>query len=168
MDNVYLGVGTNQGDREKNLKTALRILQEDDNIYISKVSSVYESEPVGYEKQPDFLNCVICVRTDLSPQNVLLKAKEVEKRMGREKSFRWGPRKIDIDILLYGQELVDKEDLKIPHPEMKKRGFVLIPLHEIEPKLTLPGGEKIEDLMCNLPPKHGIAKRSDIILTVDD
>jgi 2-amino-4-hydroxy-6-hydroxymethyldihydropteridine diphosphokinase len=126
---VYLGLGSNLGDREANLRHALELLSED--ITLERVSSIYDTDPWGYEDQPRFLNCVCGGGTSLSPRELLVMVKGVERAIGREPSFHNGPRTIDVDILLYGQQRVIEAGLEIPHPRLVERAFVLVPLAEI-------------------------------------
>lgn len=136
MPAVYLGLGTNLGDRESNLREALRRLAE--HVRIEAVSSVYESEPVGFRAQPDFLNLVVRVGTEEEPRALLRMVQEIERAMGRQRSFRNAPRVIDIDILLYDDLNLELPELTIPHPRMLERAFVLKPLAELAPKLVHP------------------------------
>lgn len=138
---AFLSLGTNLGDREANLRRGARLLCE----HLSPVacSSIYETDPVGVRDQPPFLNMVILVRTDLTPPQLLTLAKSVEQEVGRRPTFRWGPRVLDVDILLYGDQKLDLPDLQIPHPEMLSRAFVLVPLCEIAPDVQLPDGSSI-------------------------
>lgn len=106
------------------------------------VSSVYETAPLGPE-QPDYLNAVVCAHTDLAPSDLLAAMQEIESELGRTRLIRWGPRTIDLDLLLYGDQVIDSEALKVPHPEMTKRPFVLVPLLEVEPDLALPSGQML-------------------------
>lgn len=137
---VYLGLGSNLNDRERNIGHAVELIGEHPQIELLRVSSMYETSPVGYKDQPDFVNAVALIETALSPRELLDAVHAVEELIGRKRTFRWGPRVIDIDILLYGSETVDEEGLKIPHPMMMKRRFVLEPLAEIAPGLALPDG----------------------------
>jgi len=130
---VYLGLGTNLGNKRNNLKEAVRLLRRE--VKIVKVSSLYKTKPVGYLDQPDFLNAVVAAKTSLTPLQLLKQVKAIEKIMGRVKSVPWGPRLIDIDILLYEGKKVNHSRLIIPHPQINKRGFVLKPLKEIAPAL---------------------------------
>jgi len=132
-----------------NLRRAISLLREE-GIQIRKISSVYESSPWGYEEQEDFLNLALEVETDLPPLELLELIKTIEKRMGRKPTFRWGPRSIDIDILLYDDISFSHPSLVIPHPHLKERLFALLPLQEIAPQILLPDGsspfEGIEEL----------------------
>lgn len=137
MATVYLALGTNVGDREKNLSEAIRLLGEA-AVQVMKVSSIYETEPVDYLDQAWFLNAVLAAHTDLSPSALLGALRGIEARMGSKKTFAKGPRLIDLDILLYDDAAFDTPDLQIPHPRMLQRNFVLVPLAEIAPILRHP------------------------------
>lgn len=128
---AYLGLGSNIGDRISNIKDAIGRLIELDGTYVMSVSSLYETKPVGYIDQPDFINCVVKIETEYDPYQLLEAIQNIEKNMGRTRNIRWGPRIIDIDILLYGDTKVQADDLEIPHPRMMERSFVLAPLLEI-------------------------------------
>lgn len=142
---AYLGLGSNLGDREQNLAQALRLLSLE--VTIDRVSSVYETEPVGYGEQPLFLNAVCQVSTNLSPQELLILAKSIEAKLGRLPSFANASRPIDVDILFYDDQLIETQDLTIPHPRLVERAFVLIPLAEIAPDLVhLGNGKSIAEL----------------------
>jgi len=136
MATSYLSLGSNLGDREANIASALKMLGQETQIL--KVSSLYETEPVGYKDQPWFLNCVCAMETELSPQALLKFAKAIERNLGRERTIRFGPRAIDIDILFYDGLILDSSDLVIPHPRLAERAFVLVPLKEIAPNLVHP------------------------------
>ncbi|MQG21011.1 MAG: 2-amino-4-hydroxy-6-hydroxymethyldihydropteridine diphosphokinase [SAR202 cluster bacterium] len=140
MTNIFLGLGTNIGDRKNNLCDTVIQLQPE--ISIDQMSSMFETKPVGHLDQPDFLNMVIRARTDLDIHDLLEKAKLVEAQLGRENTIRYGPRIIDIDILLYGDKQFTSPNLVIPHPRMLERAFVMIPLAEIAPLLIIPGASK--------------------------
>jgi 2-amino-4-hydroxy-6-hydroxymethyldihydropteridine diphosphokinase len=133
---VFLGLGSNLGNRLENIFKALEELSRIGKV--ERVSTVYESPPWGVENQPSFLNCVVELRTDSEPEDLLKAVKEIEQKLGRVKRFHWGPREIDIDILLYGEEVVDETHLKIPHPFIQERDFVLFPLLELDESLKDP------------------------------
>ncbi len=133
MTRAYLGLGSNLGDRLEHLQRALDALGAADGIEVVAVSSVYETAPVGGPAQDDFLNAVVAVDTDLAPPALLAVGMTLEARESRVRTVRWGPRTLDVDILLYGDEHVDAPDLQIPHPRMHERGFVLAPLHDVAP-----------------------------------
>lgn len=134
---MYLSLGSNLGDRLVHLRAALGFLSEIGNI--QKTSSVYETDPWGYEEQPAFYNQVIILETAFEPLELLRYIKQVERKMGRIPTFRYGPRVIDIDILLFDETVFTTPELTIPHPEMKNRAFVLTPLTEIDPLISIPG-----------------------------
>jgi len=144
---AYIGLGTNLGDRLGNIQEALRKLDDLPIIQSVRVSSVYEAAPVGVTDQPFFLNLVVAARTSLAPHALLDALLHIENQMGRVRTERWGPRVIDMDLLLYGGEQVALPGLTVPHPRLRERAFVLIPLAEIAPELTLPGdGKKVADI----------------------
>jgi GTP cyclohydrolase-4 len=133
---VYLGLGSNLGRRAQNIYDALQRLKA--GILLDRISSLYETEPVGLAEQPWFLNLVCSGETDLSPQSLLRLAKTIEREMGRKEGSRFGPRLIDIDILFYNDLVISTPELEIPHPRLHERGFTLIPLNEIAPGLIHP------------------------------
>jgi 2-amino-4-hydroxy-6-hydroxymethyldihydropteridine diphosphokinase len=136
---AYLALGSNLGDRFKNLVSAVHLLADGGDLTVTKASSVYETEPVGVIDQPDFLNLVLAVQTDLSPEKLLVFCLEVEASLGRVRRERWGPRNIDVDVLWYDDQRIDSANLSVPHPRMLERAFVLIPLAEIVPELVIEG-----------------------------
>ncbi|MEL3959807.1 2-amino-4-hydroxy-6-hydroxymethyldihydropteridine diphosphokinase [Lysinibacillus endophyticus] len=131
MNKIYLSLGTNIGDREYNLKLAVKMLYEMDGISVKKVSSIYETAPVGYVDQPSFLNIVVLVESNRSAFEMLEICQTVENDLGRVREIRWGPRIIDLDILLFNQDNIEAENLIVPHARMFERAFVLVPLLEI-------------------------------------
>ncbi|WP_349409091.1 2-amino-4-hydroxy-6-hydroxymethyldihydropteridine diphosphokinase [Pseudalkalibacillus sp. SCS-8] len=138
MKDVYLALGSNIGDRSSYLQRALRAIDSLPGTHVEKTSSIYETEPVGYTDQAAFLNMVAKVETMETAQDLLEKLQSIEKELDRTREIHWGPRTIDLDILLYNQENIQSEDLKIPHPRMLERGFVMIPLYELQPDLHFP------------------------------
>jgi 2-amino-4-hydroxy-6-hydroxymethyldihydropteridine diphosphokinase len=139
MKVAFLGIGSNLGDRRAYLADAIRKLAAAPAVRILQGSPVYESKPVGKTDQPDFLNMVVQVNTSLSPLALLSVCLEIEARLGRERRERWGPRTIDLDVLMYGEEKWDDERLVLPHPRMHERSFVMVPLAEIAPDVKLNG-----------------------------
>ena len=137
MHKVFVGIGTNLGNRHKNIEDAFKNLQFY-NLKIIKKSPVYETEPYGLKEQPNFLNCVVEIEVEVSPEELLKKFLKIEKEMGRERKIPWGPRIIDLDILFYGNLVINEVNLKIPHPDIKNRFFVLKPLSDIAPRLVHP------------------------------
>ena len=135
---AYIGFGSNIGDRLKHIQNAIHALSKTEGITVKEISSVYKTDPIGYEAQGEFLNGVIAIQTSLPPLSLLHTLKDIETVVGRQHRIRWGPREIDLDILIYGDLCVQTEKLVIPHPEMHLRGFVLAPLAEIAPNLVHP------------------------------
>jgi 2-amino-4-hydroxy-6-hydroxymethyldihydropteridine diphosphokinase len=145
MTLAYVGLGSNLGDRESLIRRAA------EQIGALRLSELRETEPWGYEKQPRFLNAVAEIETELPPRRLLDHLLDVEARLGRERvGPKWGPRTIDLDLLLYGDEVVDEDGLTIPHPRLHERRFVLEPLAEIAPELVIPGQGGVEDLLAEL------------------
>lgn len=138
MARVYLGLGSNMGDRQKELEFALDSLRNHPTITLAKVAPVIETDPVGYLEQDRFLNTVAEIETELDPYALLDALQQIEQEAGRVRTVRWGPRTLDIDILLYDDLVLDDPDLTIPHPRMQEREFVLSPLAEIAPNLPVP------------------------------
>jgi len=154
---VYLGLGSNMGKRHKNLSRALDLLSP--QVQIERISSIYETEPVGYLDQPRFLNAVLRGSTLLSPQMLLSKAKEIEKSLGRVPSFQNAPRPIDIDILLYGRQVIRLPELTIPQPRLEERAFILVPLAEIAPGFVHPiSGQIVRKILEKVKGREGIRK----------
>lgn len=137
---AYLGLGSNLGDKAANLRSAVQLLAEDACCTVVRMSSLYSTRPVGVEDQPDFLNAVVEIRTSLEPHKLLAKCQEVERKIGRKRTMRWGPRVIDLDILIYEEVALGSDDLTIPHPRLHERAFALAPLAEIAPGLDIGGG----------------------------
>ncbi len=133
MNVAYISLGSNIKDRLDHLTEAVRALHKAENITVTAISSIYETAPVGYTEQADFLNLVVCVETDLAAHALLSVCQEIEQQQGRVRKIRWGPRTVDLDILLYNNDNIESENLVVPHPRMRERAFVLIPLLEISP-----------------------------------
>jgi 2-amino-4-hydroxy-6-hydroxymethyldihydropteridine diphosphokinase len=153
---VVLALGSNLGDRCANLHHALEEISV--QVAINKTSSIYETPPWGYLEQPVFLNQVFSGNTSLNPDELLVFIKNIEREMGRVKNFQNGPRLIDIDILLFGEQIINSENLMIPHPRMLERGFVLLPLSEIEPDLVIPGTKNTVSELLHQVDLNGIQK----------
>ncbi|WP_010531193.1 2-amino-4-hydroxy-6-hydroxymethyldihydropteridine diphosphokinase [Lentibacillus jeotgali] len=153
MKNIYLALGSNIEPREKYLTRALEALNAHRQITIIKKSSIYQTDPVGYTDQAEFLNMVIELDTSLLPMELLDVCQAIEKQLGRRREIRFGPRTIDLDILMYNQENRETERLILPHPRMLERAFVLIPLGEIAPELTITavGHKRAADYIKALP-----------------
>jgi 2-amino-4-hydroxy-6-hydroxymethyldihydropteridine diphosphokinase len=152
---AYLALGSNLGNRAEALAGA-RAMLEGSGLRIAAASRVYESAPWGVVDQPPFLNQVVEVETTLTPRELLQRCHEIERQLGRVRSARWGPRTIDVDILLYGAVRMSEPDLIIPHPQLPRRAFVLVPLAELNAGLRVLGGETIRDLLDALPDKSGV------------
>ncbi len=161
MTVVYLSMGSNVGDRRATLAAALGRL-EAGGVRIVRRSSIYETEPLGLVEQPWFLNLVIEAETELSPGALLALTHQVESALGRTREVRWGPRTVDIDILLYGTRVISTPDLEIPHPRLPERRFVLQPLVEIRPDLVLPDGRTARHLVDALGPGAEVRRVEDL------
>ena len=158
MPTIYLALGSNMGVREKNLREAFRLLAESP-IHITKISSIYETEPVDYLEQAWFLNAVLEAQTGLLAAPLLARLRNIESQMGSKKAFAKGPRLIDLDILLYGNDTIATLDLQIPHPRMLQRNFVLVPLAEIAPALRHPSWPaSAADLLSRSPDSSVVRK----------
>lgn len=128
---AYIALGSNIGDRIQTLKSAIQKLNEHAAIEVEAESDVYETDPVGYTEQPAFLNMVVRVRTSLMPEELLKEQLRIEEQLGRKRQVRWGPRTIDLDLLLYDNVSMETDVLILPHPRMMERAFVLVPLHDV-------------------------------------
>jgi 2-amino-4-hydroxy-6-hydroxymethyldihydropteridine diphosphokinase len=137
MPRVFLSIGSNLGSREENCLKAVDALSRE-GIKVIKVSGVYHTRAWGYKDQPDFVNIAVECFTNLPPETLLKKIKAIERALGRKETFRWGPRVVDIDILFYGEEVIETEQLKVPHPYIAERDFVLLPMAEIAPGFVHP------------------------------
>lgn len=148
MSYAYLGLGSNVGNRETQLNQAIHILNETEGINVTQTSLIYETDPVGYVEQPQFLNQCIEIQTTLTPRDLLNACLETEQQLHRVRDIRWGPRTLDVDILLFDKQIINEDDLVIPHPRMLERSFVLIPLNDIAPDFTEPHtNKKIRNLV---------------------
>jgi len=149
MSIIYLALGTNLGDRSANLRAAIKALSSEINVIAE--SKIYETPPWGYENQPAFLNMAVKCETNLEPKSLLKRLKQLEVRLGREQSFHWGPRLIDIDILFYDDLILNTEPLTLPHPRLHERAFVLVPLADIAPDFIHPVLKKtIKELLASM------------------
>jgi len=158
---VYLGLGANLGDRQANLARALKLLGE--RLHVEQVSPIYETQPVGYAEQPPFLNAVCRAQTELGPLQLLSLVKGIEASLGRVPGFPNAPRPIDLDIIFYGDLIMETPDLTIPHPRLEERAFVLIPLLEVAPDLRHPvSGEKVKDLAARVGGQEGVKKIGEL------
>jgi 2-amino-4-hydroxy-6-hydroxymethyldihydropteridine diphosphokinase len=149
LSRAYIGLGANLGDREATIRRAVELLGADPGIELVAVSTLRETDPVDYADQPPFLNGAVAVETELEPLALLDRLLAVERELGRvrDEGLRYGPRTIDLDLLLYGDRLVDEPGLAVPHPRLAERRFALEPLHELDPALRLPDGRAVRDLL---------------------
>ncbi len=162
MKKIYLGLGSNVGDREANLRAAIERLQGRD-LHVLRVSPVYETEPIGYADQRWFWNAVAEAETELFPLQLLARAGQVERALGRRRSIPNGPRTIDIDVLLYGNTVMTSPSLEVPHPRMAERRFVLAPLADLVPDLRHPVLRKTIAELLDAAPQAAI-RRLDVEL----
>jgi 2-amino-4-hydroxy-6-hydroxymethyldihydropteridine diphosphokinase len=154
---AYIALGSNIGNRFDHLKQATVELDSLPDVKVVNTSSIYETDPVGYEDQEQFLNMVLHVRTTFSSFQLLETCLAIEKDLGRKRDIRWGPRTIDLDILLYNQENIKTEKLIVPHPRMQERAFVIIPLLEIQSNIKLPTMEKpLQVSLEDIPDREGV------------
>ena len=160
---AYLALGSNLGDRMAHLRGAVERLRAARGITVLRIAPVYESEPVGVEEQPWFLNSVLEISTTLAPEQLLEATKEVERSVGRTPTFRWGPRVIDVDILLYDGVQTDSERLTIPHPRMAERLFVLLPLRDLLPDWRDSRAVHIDELIARPRGTAGIRRYPEAI-----
>ncbi len=159
MHTAYIGFGSNIGDRLKHIQNAIHALSKTEGITLRQVSSIYKTAPVGFEAQGEFLNGVVAIQTTLSPLALLHTLKDIETAVGRQHRIRWGPREIDLDLLIYGDICLETEKLVVPHPEMHLRRFVLVPLAEIALELVHPVfHETVQGLLALLEDDKSAAK----------
>ncbi|MFT6414522.1 MAG: 2-amino-4-hydroxy-6-hydroxymethyldihydropteridine diphosphokinase [Glaciecola sp.] len=164
MIEVYIGLGSNLAQPEKQIQAACCSLAKLPDSRLIKCSSLYQSLPMGPQDQPNYVNAVALITTTLSPETLLQQTQLIENQQGRiRKANRWGPRTLDLDMLLYGNQQIDNQYLTVPHSGMKQREFVLYPLLEIAPDLILPCGEKLADLVLSCP-LNGLQKMSHSVL----
>ncbi len=138
IQKIYIGIGSNLGDRLKNISQSIGLLRQNRKLSDIKESSIYETVPVGMTEQPGFLNCVVELRTQVTAHDLLEILLNIERKLHRKRTIRFGPRTIDMDILLYGDDIIHDENLSVPHPRMHKRKFVLVGLNELAPELIHP------------------------------
>jgi len=157
MARAYLGFGSNLGDRKQRILTAMELLDTADGVSVVSRSLLFETCPEGETDQPLFLNAAAGVETTLTPRELLECIRKIEEGIGRTPTYRWGPREIDIDILLFDDRVIDEKGLTIPHPRMHERAFVLAPLAQIAPEAVHPVlGKTIGDLLFGLGPISGV------------
>jgi 2-amino-4-hydroxy-6-hydroxymethyldihydropteridine diphosphokinase len=149
---AYVGIGANLGERAETIAAAVELLAAEKGVEVVAVSALRETDPVGYEDQPRFLNAAVLVETELPPRMLLERLLEIEAGLGRIRGVgpRFGPRTIDLDLLLYGDETIDEDALEVPHPRLHERRFVLEPLAELDPSLVVPGRGPVSELLAEL------------------
>jgi 2-amino-4-hydroxy-6-hydroxymethyldihydropteridine diphosphokinase len=159
VQEAYVALGANLGDRESSLAEAIRRLQADSELEVRRISAAYETAPVGYTDQPSFLNMAVCLGTELDPIGLLRRLLAIEQEMGRVRDVRWGPRNIDLDLLVHGEAKADTPELTLPHPRMGQRAFVLVPLGDIWPKaIPFPWESELSAFSLQ---EEGIARYAD-------
>jgi len=147
---AYVGLGANLGPREITLLRAVDLLAETEGLDVRAVSQFRETEPVGIVDQPLFLNGAVALNTSLSPRGLLDRLLEIERELGRVRDVRWGPRVVDLDLLVYGDRQIDEPGLRVPHPRLHERRFALEPLAELDPELDVPGLGRVENALAAL------------------
>jgi 2-amino-4-hydroxy-6-hydroxymethyldihydropteridine diphosphokinase len=151
VKDVFVGIGSNLGDRKAHIRRALELLASEPGIEVEQISQIRETDPVGVVDQPRFLNAAARLTTDLEPRALLDRLLAVEQALGRVRTgVRYGPRTIDLDLLLYGDRVVDEPGLRVPHPRLAERRFVLEPLAELDPALDVPGRGPVQALLASL------------------
>ena len=150
MTTAFVGLGANLGAREETLRLAVELLGAADDVDVLAVSKLRETEPVGVVDQPAFLNGAVAIETARAPRDLLDLLLEIERSLGRVREERWGPRTIDLDLLVYGAEVVDEPGLRVPHPRLHERRFALEPLAELQPDLDVPGWGEVSTLLSAL------------------
>ncbi|MFC0525627.1 2-amino-4-hydroxy-6-hydroxymethyldihydropteridine diphosphokinase [Pontibacillus salicampi] len=152
MTTAYVALGSNIEPRMNYLQEAINQVDNHEKVHVLQSSPIYETAPVGYTEQDDFLNAVIKLETTLEPLDLLAHCQSIEQQLGRERSVKWGPRTIDLDILLYNDERVATDHLTLPHPRLHERAFVLVPLHDIDSELYIDRYHKqVRQLLADLP-----------------
>jgi 2-amino-4-hydroxy-6-hydroxymethyldihydropteridine diphosphokinase len=147
---AYVGLGANLGSREETLRRAVELLGEEDGVEVLAVSQLRETDPVGVVEQPLFLNGAVQVDTTRTPRELLGLLLEIERSLGRVREERWGPRTVDLDLLVFGDEVVDEPGLRVPHPHLHERRFALEPLADLDPELEIPGRGAVSTLLAAL------------------
>lgn len=155
---AYIGLGSNLGDEKEYIEKALKLLAETPGIELREVAGYYRTEPIGYTEQDWFLNTAAKIKTTLAPHALLVVLQDIEEKLGRVREIHWGPRVIDLDLLIFGNEKIDDDILTVPHPRICERAFVVAPLADISPDLILPDGSKAKDLALHLREKQEIVK----------
>ena len=150
MTRAFVGLGANLGPKEVTILRAVDLLAAEEGIEVLELSELRETDPVGVVDQPEFLNGAVALRTSLSPRELLDVLLRVERELGRVRGARWGPRTIDLDLLVYGDQTVDEPGLRVPHPRLHERRFALEPLAELAPELEIPGLGRVADALARL------------------
>ena len=150
MTLAYVGLGANLGPREITLLRAVDLLADTEGVEVRAVSQLRETEPVGVVDQPLFLNGAVVLDTSLAPRELLHRLLEIERELGRVRDLRWGPRVVDLDLLVYGDRQIDERGLRVPHPRLHERRFALEPLAELDPELDVPGLGRVENALAAL------------------
>lgn len=158
IDFAYIGIGSNLGDKERYIKRALEALDRSPGLRVKRAASLYRTAPLGYTEQDWFLNTVAEVETFLGPHELLYLLLSIEDDLERTRSIRWGPRTVDLDLLLYGGEKIDSGDLTVPHPRMGERAFVMVPLAELAPGLLIPGRGRAAELAEELSREQAVER----------
>lgn len=157
-ERVFVGLGSNMGDKAGNIKQALKILGEVPGIKVAAVASLYRSAPVGFTEQDWFLNTAAEIKTYLEPAELLSEMLAIEDKLGRKRTIRWGPRVVDLDLLLYGRREISGPGLVLPHPRMLERAFVMVPLADLAPDLVLTNGQLVIEFAGVLKQQQEIEK----------
>jgi 2-amino-4-hydroxy-6-hydroxymethyldihydropteridine diphosphokinase len=158
LADAFLGLGSNVGDREAYLKASREAVNKLKKTTLIRSSSIYETEPWGVKNQNPFLNQVIEIETELTPLELFAACQKIEKKLKRRKREKWGPREIDIDLLLYGEFVIDNKKIQIPHPRLSERRFVLVPLSEMAPQLKVQGLDRSVEELLDVCPDRGAVK----------
>lgn len=158
---AYIALGSNLANPLEQLQSAVQALNRLPQTEVSAVSSFYRSKPLGPQDQPDFINAVAAIETALFPLDLLDRLQQIEQQQGRVRLRRWGERTLDLDILLYGNLVLQSERLTVPHYDMNNREFVIVPLYEIAPQLCLPDGKKLDQLITTRFQQHTMEKMTD-------
>lgn len=160
-ESVFIGLGSNMGDKAGYIRKALDMLDEHPQVEVAAVAPLYLTAPVGYVDQDWFLNTVAEIKTTLEPGELLAALQDIETRLGRKRTIRWGPRVVDLDLLLYGREEIARPALTLPHPRMQERAFVMVPLADLAPDLILPGGGRVGDIAAALSREQQLTRWKD-------
>jgi 2-amino-4-hydroxy-6-hydroxymethyldihydropteridine diphosphokinase len=160
LNKAFIGLGSNLGEREHLIRSAAEGLDLTPETKLVRISSLYDTKPVGDLEQPDYLNAVAIVQTELEPSRLLWNLHLIENKLGRKRSRRWEPRPIDLDLLFYGDLVIDQPGLKVPHPEAHKRAFVLVPMSELTPDLMHPVlGKSIDELLKSVKAQGSVRRK---------